>query len=273
MNNKELIAKLNKLRTITPDSDWKSSNRELLLSQISNSGAHELSAWEIFVINLGSFAQAITKPVYALGVFALLLVSGSLFSHQIFGDAKPNDSLYIARIISEKAKLNTVLNSDARNKLAVQFATEHAKEISAVLSNPEFNNDANQDQVAKLNASFNQEIDNVKSHISYLSAKTENKEGNEGKIELLPATGTDIVTIASELKGSEGIQLFNKNVDTLPALSTTSVISTEDTASSTEVTTDSLNADSVLEEAQKLFDNKNYDEAANKLDEVGEMIK
>ena len=267
MNDKELIAKLNNLKAITPDSDWKSSNRELLLSQISNSGAHELSAWEVFVINFSSVAKAVTKPAYALGVFALVLVTGSLFSHQIFGNTKPNDSLYIARIISEKAKLNTILNLEDRNKLAVQYATEHAQEISAVMADPEFNNENNKDQVAKLNESFNQEINNVKSHISYLSTKVENTnnviKGAEVK---LVATGTDTVTIASELKDKDGVQLFEKT-DATPVLNTTTP------ASSTEIISTPINADTVLDEAQKLFENKNYDEAADKLKEVDEMIK
>lgn len=267
MNDKELIAKLNNLKSITPDSDWKSSNRELLLSQISNSGARELSAWEAFIINLGSIAKAAAKPAYALGVFALLLVTGSLFSHQIFGGAKPNDSLYIARIISEKAKLNTVLNSEARNKMAVQFATEHAKEISAVLADPEFNNEANQDQIAKLNASFNQEINNVKSHIGYLSAKTE-KENSQETDSTLSATGTDTVSIASDSKEDTGVQLFEKKDS-----ASTSTIADDATATSTEDVSAQVNADSVLDEAQKLFENKNYNEAADKLNEVGEMVK
>lgn len=268
MTDKELILKLNKLKNINPDAGWKSGNRDLLLSQISNSGARELSFWEVFIINFGSLAKAASKPAYALGIFALALVSSSLFSHQIFNGAKPNDSLYIARIISEKAKLNTVLNPEARNKLAVQYATEHAQEISAVLANPEFNNESNKDQVAKLNASFNEEINNVKSHISYLSSKSEKKDNKAGgDVNLiLPATGTDMVTIASELKNNEGIQLFEKT-DALPALSTTTP------ASSTEMTSAPINADMVLDEAQKLFENKNYDKAVDKLKEVDEMIK
>jgi len=267
MTDKELISKLNKLKTITPDASWKTSNRELLLSQISNSGARELSAWEVFVINFKSLAKTAAKPAYALGVFALVLVSGSLFSHQVFGGAKPNDSLYIARIISEKAKLNTMFSSEARNKLAVQYATEHAQEISAVLANPEFNNESNKDQVAKLNASFNQEISNVKSHISYLSTKVENTDnvlkGSEN-IKKLAATGTDNVSIASELKDKAGVQLFEKT-DLTPTLTTTT--------QSLEATSTVMNADSVLDEAQKLFENKNYNQAADKLKEVDKMIK
>jgi len=267
MNDKALIAKLNNLKAITPDSDWKSSNRELLLSQISNSGAHELSAWEVFVINFSSVAKALTKPAYALGVFALVLVTGSLFSHQIFGSAKPNDSLYIARIISEKAKLNTILNSEDRNKLAVQYATEHAQEISAVMADPEFNNENNKDQVAKLNESFNQEINNVKSHISYLSTKVENTDSViKGAEVKLAATGTDTVTIASELKDKDGVQLFEKT-DATPVLNTTTP------ASSTEIISTPINADTVLNEAQKLYVEGNYNQAGDKLNEVGEMIK
>ncbi|MFZ4631756.1 MAG: hypothetical protein ACOYL8_00945 [Patescibacteria group bacterium] len=236
MTDKDLIAKLNSLKNINPDSNWMTSNRDLLLSQISNSGARDLSAWQSFVINLSSFAKAASQPVYALGVFVFVLVTGSLFSHQVFGGAKPNDSLYIARIISEKAKLNTMFNSDERNKLAVQFATDHAKDISNVLADPKFNTEENKDQVAKLNESFDKEIDTVKSKISYLIPSAKVTVPEEVK-----ATGTDIVSIAGNEKATSGVQVLENK--------------------------------SAIDEAKVLFDKKDYTKASDKLKEVDELIK
>jgi len=271
MTNKELIAKLDSLKNINPDANWLSNNRELLLSQISNSGARELSAWSVFVINFSSLAKAASKPAYALGAFILILLTGSIFSHQAFSSAKPNDSLYIARIISEKAKLNTMFNADERNKLAVQFATEHAQDISAVLADPQFNNDENKDQVAKLNESFNDEINSVKTHISYLSPKAvKNNTINDV---------SDTVSMANSLKDSDGVQIFEDNNKVNPVLTpgakATSVLNIPNTllATTTASTTTEVSADSVLDEVKQLFEKKDYTKASDKLKEVDEMIK
>lgn len=254
MTEKDLIAKLNKLQEIKPDAAWLASNRELLLSQVSNSGAREISPWQSFIINLSSLATAAAKPVYALGAFVLILLGGSVFSHQIFSGAQPYDSMYIARIISEKAKLNTVIDTKERNILAVQFATEHAQDISAVLADPMFNKEENQDQVAKLNESFNREITTVKSHIDDIE---------EPAVAVAPsvapsATGTDSedVQIASGLEEEQGIEVLEQEP-----------IAVASPASST------VKASVIIEEAQQLFDNKEYGAAADKLKEVDELIK
>lgn len=271
MTDKELITKLNSLKNIAPDANWLTNNRELLLSQVSNSGARELSAWSLFVINFSSLAKAASKPAYSLGAFILILLTGSIFSHQAFSSAKPNDSLYIARIISEKAKLNTMINSDERNKLAVQFASEHAQDISEVLADPQFNTDENKDQVAKLNESFNDEIASVKTHISYLSPKpAKNNVINDIN---------DTVSMANSLKDNNGLQVFedtNLKADVTPGAKATSVLNVDSTllASSTLASTSTpVSADSVLDEAKQLFEKKDYTKASDKLKEVDEMIK
>ncbi len=290
MTDRELITKLQSLKKIKPDSAWQTSNRDLLLSQVSNSGARELSAWQLFTINFSSLAKAASRPAYALGAFVLILITGSIFSHQAFSSAKPNDSLYIARVISEKAKLNTMFNADERNKLAVQFATRQAQDISAVLADPNFNTEANRDQVAKLNESFNDEISSVKTHISYLSPK-KNTENN--KIEATDNIKADNVTIADSGKDDNGVQLFEGNkintnikveanpkitvATTTPVLNATSVLNVANSvlASTTEADPSSseLNADKVLEEAKQLFEKKDYTKASDKLKEVVEIIK
>lgn len=280
MTEKELISKLNNLKSINPDQGWLDSNRELLLSQISNSGAKELSAWRTFIINFQSVAKAASQPVFALGVFVILLLSGSLFSHQLFNKTKPNDSLYIARIISEKAKLNMILDTENRDKLAAQFATEHAQEITAVLADPQFNNDSNKDQVAKLNESFSQEIIIAKDKLSRLPAKKES-----------PDQAADaVVSMAEFEKDNQSIQISTNDAVTdtanVPALdpkldptqissllATNTATDLSKTATPTPETLKAGEPNQILDEAQKLFDNKDYDKALNKLKEINEIIK
>lgn len=51
------------------------------------------------------------------------------------------------------------------------------------------------------------------------------------------------------------------------------VASLTEVASSTEVVNSLSGPDVAIEEVEKLLENKNYNEAANKLKEIGEMIK
>ncbi|MFA6416910.1 MAG: hypothetical protein WCW61_01810 [Patescibacteria group bacterium] len=287
MTNKDLISKLNSLKNVSPDSSWLASNRELFLAQISNSGADKLSGGQVFFINLKSFLKASSQPVFALGVFMLVLVASSIFGHKLFSQAKPNDSLYIARIISEKAKLNMVFNSEAKNKLAVNFATNHAKDISAVLSDPSFNNEENKDQVAKLNDSFNEEIDNVKKIVNSGVTKAPKLEGEVSEqVEM----SDEAISIAAEHKAEQGIQIKEAEPNQASVARTTIAPSTSVKAETKATTTEASStetkveaevsidakineADKMIDEAKESFNNKDYHSVIDKLNEVTEIIK
>lgn len=291
MTSRNLIAKLNNLGKTEPDQTWLNGNRELLLSQISNSGGQKLSAWRITLITFSSLAKTASQPAIALGVFVLLLLTGGLFGAQLFAQTKPNDSLYIARIISEKVRLNTTFNSAERNKLEVQYASEHAQAISAILSDPSFNNAANGDQVAKLNNSFNKEVNTVKDKISRLKASDRSQATSDNSAVNLNLD----VAIANNSKDVQGIQLlentttnatFSANASTtvkggsafkgpeLASSTNPSVSSSTLLASSTSlVEVAPVDANKILEEAQKLFDSKDYNKASEKLKEVDQIIK
>jgi len=286
MTDKELISKLNSLQKISPDQAWLKSNREILLSQISNSGATELSVWKMFIINLESLAKTSLQPAFALGVFALVLISGSLFSHQLFNKTKPNDSLYIARIISERAKLSTVFNSDNREKMAAQFAATHAQDIASTLADPKFDQAANQDQVAHLNASFNKEMETVKSRVNRLASLT-----TKSPASLITANPDDQVFSAAENnKDNQGIQLSDgrdlgaadkgtlnnvivNNLIATNSLTATTTLNSSTTTTIKSETAEAVQADKILDEAQELFESKAYDKAVDKLKEVEEIIK
>ncbi|MDP2944240.1 MAG: hypothetical protein Q8N57_01540 [bacterium] len=274
MTNSQLIAKLNNLKKVNPDQKWLESNRELLLSQVSNSGAENLSVWKIMIINVSSVFKSAAQPAYALGVFIFLLLAGSLFGGSLLAKTKPNDSLYIARIISEKVKLNTTFNSNARNKMEVKFASGHAQDISAILSDPAFNNEANQDQVAKLNNSFNEEVKTVKERIGRLSAAGAAVSNNPS------APKNDEVIIADSAKDGQGIQLSVQPLISatatlaIPAGFNLNATSVDLVATSTEIgKVEPTKADKIIDEAQALFDSKDYVKASDKLKEVDEIIK
>lgn len=285
MTEKNLLEKLNNCKNVNPDANWLKNNRELFLAQISNSGANKLSAWESFYINLKCFAKASSQPVFALGIFFIVLVFSSAFSHRIFSQAKPNDSLYIARIISEKAKLNTVLDSKERDKMAVKFATGHARDITTVLANPEFNNEANQDEVAKLSESFNKEIETAKNKIVKINEREAARisapvPSNENTSSTSLENLEDIVSIATENEyiDDNGLEISEIEIATTSSsseeLNIDSASSTLQTASSTETEIISKKpSDQIIDEAKELFEKKDYENVINKLNEINESIK
>lgn len=279
MNNHELIAKLSKLRQISPKQTWLENNRALLLSQISNSGAADLPAWRTFLINISSLTQAASRPLVALGTFVILLVGGGLFSHQLFAQAKPNDSLYIARIISERVKVNTTLNPESRSKLELKFAAEHAQDISVILADPEFNTEANSAKVAELNVNFQKEVETVKDRISRLAVLEPAANDSASQT-------PDVIMIADSSKDEQGIQL-EMNTQTAIEVTGAASSSVPAGASSTMAADIAVEANAKiegrasqkaavaekLEEAKQLFEQKDYSKAAEKLREVDELIK
>jgi hypothetical protein len=174
MTDRDLIKKLNNLREIAPDKTWLDNNRALLYSQISNSAAPKTSIWSSFIINVKSFNSAASMPALVLVAIIALVLVPTVFANQLFENAKPNQSLYIARLISEQARLSTTFNQTDRNRLAVQFAAEHAQAISDVLADPSFNNEANKNEVAQLNSNFAQEMATVQTKLAALTPAATN---------------------------------------------------------------------------------------------------
>lgn len=255
MNERQLIAQLNNLKSVNPEAAWLNSNREILLAQISNSGAAKLSVWTRFMIDTRSLARTISRPAFALGSFMLFLLGASLFGHQLFNRVKPNDSLYIARVISEKARLNTIFNTDERDKMAVQFANERAKDIVTVLNNPNFSQADDKATMDRLNQDFSQEINTVKDRIGRLPAAP-----------LTPAAPLVATkpTLSSETAGDDA-QVFS--ADSTKDVQGVQVVQNEN------IVAPVIAPGTIIDEAKKSFDSKDYGSTLDKLKEVDSIIK
>ena len=306
MTEKDLIAKLNNAKKISPDKSWLASNRELFVNQISNSGASDLAASQSFYISLKSLAKTISQPVLATLAFLFLLLGASVFGDKVFSQAKPNDSLYIARVISEKVKLNTVFDTKTRDELAVKFAASHAKDISQVLANPEFNTEDNQVEVDRLSGEFVKEIETVKTKMTSLALlESKRDKASEKKVDLAEDTksstssatssqeeptlkdeGSVAIASGGEYKTDKGLQLYmsdnNKTSSAtkseLEAKATSSEVDSDKKNSSSseevaealleEVIGESKVDSSVILEVEDLFKAKKFEEVILKIDQI-----
>lgn len=258
MTNSELIAKLKTLQSVNPDASFLKSNRDLLLSQISNSGAEKIGAWKKFFITFENLAKVSSRPAFALGAFVITLLGAGLFSHRMLQDSKPNDSLYIARVISERLKVSTTFDATEREKLAGQYAIKRAEDIAVILSDEEFNKEENQDQVAKLSSEFKNEVEKAKTSLSRLPIKTDivvvsSEQGTSSEV--------DAMIIAESEKDENGIEVY---IPETPV---------EENIAAASTTEEALSPAQKIDEINVLIDNKDFVKAQEKLNEIKEIIK
>ncbi len=260
---KSLISQLNQLKEIKPDSAWKESGQELLRSQIFTSKKKQIGIFNLSALWLRDFVKVSSQPAFALAAFVLILVTSVFFSQPLLSDAKPNDSLYIARIISEKTHLNMVFDRQERDNLSAKFATGHAKDITHILTDPNFNNQENREQVDKLNENFKKEIYSAKQS---LASPEQAEELN---------TEEELIFSAETSKEQAGLEIQENDAVTIPEedeeIMNEEIVIEEETASSSDL----MEVDTVkmLEEAEKLFNDQKYIEAIDKLNEVDLILK
>lgn len=273
MNGKQLFQKLSNLKSIQPDNEWKIRCREILLSQISRGQtAEELEqeksfSWKIFFGDLlpQRIKIEIARPVWA-GVFVvILLITGGLISVHASRGTKPGDSLYIAKTINEKAKFAITFNEDEKIKLNLEFAINRAKEINQLLEESTIIEQDKNEKVQKLTSNFKKEISQAKIRLNKINIA--NIDNNNKANEELQFFGANLGKDNQRMEISEPAVKINNKADNLPVVeivaTTTATTTVENLAKD-----DSQTASEILSEAEKLFDEKNYSESIDKLQEV-----
>ncbi len=170
------MKKLNTLKEFKPAADWKNSARELLLAHVSNASGDNVKITFIdeLAFELKNFFSIFAQPAFAvIGLFVLL--SGGALGVNAARNTRPGDSLYAARIWGEKARVAVTIDRNAKAKLEMKLASARAKEISAVLSDPSFNNQDNIKKVERLSEDFKSEINTVKEKYDAINKMNETK--------------------------------------------------------------------------------------------------
>ncbi len=283
--NKKTRKQLNILKEIHVDESFKKKNEEVLFSYISNTKTDlETSRFGFFVLWLKDFSKAISQPAFSILAFVLILVTGTVLI-QPFRSAMPDDALYIARVISEKAQINITFNNESKSKLAAKIASDHAKDIATVLSDPKANND--QVAITKLNEDFKKEINIVKENLTKINRiKTnDNSEASSTDEE------TTFFAVGTE-KNANGLEIYNNenseessnenilNEDPLEEIeikdSLVEEVSTSTEASSTveeAIIEEKIDShEESLNNVQTLFDELKYEEALEGLNKIDEMF-
>jgi hypothetical protein len=270
MTDKKILEQLKGLKSICLSEEVRKENKSVLLSQISNTSVKSDLPVKNNIFNFKNVFSLMYRPALVVaGIFVFL--SGALVVGGGFYDRlKPNDSLYIARIISEKARVNTTFNKDDRELLLARFASNHARDIANILMDPEFNTEENQERVERLSHNFQNEISKVRGSVE----REEEKERKEEKEET--------VISASSLKDDEGIEISVSEIEEVEITITeedTSATSSEEEIveekieASIEKIDETENGSRLIEEIESLFAEKRFEEVVEKLDKIDEIIK
>ncbi len=260
MNEKDLLKKLNNLKKIKPDENWKKNYREVLYSQISagqNSEKPESKIRFIFEeVILGKIFISFTRPIWATTLASILILVVGVGGVYASKNSKPGDSLYIAKIISEKAQLAMTFDEKGKAKLGLEFATNRAKEITQVLEEQNYPEDQKTQKVEQLTQNFKKEISQVKSRLSNIKTSVNQEED-------LEVSGANLEKDNQRMELSEQPKVQTSQEISLPV---------EPVAAATTTVDNLKTPDKVLEEAEKMFDEKNYDGSINKIEEVKQII-
>ena len=251
MTDKELIKKINNLQNFQPDAAWLKSNREVLFAQVNNSSVdYNPSRWEKFSMATANIFSTVYQPALVVAVIVLFLGGGVIFGHNIL-NVGPDNSLYIAKVISERARLNFVFDEAAKEKMAADFANDHAQTIANSLT---ANTNINSEELNKLNDSFKAEVASIKHAI---------KKSDDVTTVPAPAASHSsdtetLVSIANSGKSDGAVSVYSQT-PAAPAVCSSSVVVTPDPTS-------------ILDEAEKLFESKDYSGALGKLKAANEVI-
>jgi hypothetical protein len=141
---KNLNTQLNNLKNIKPDGAWKAKNRELLLTQIYNQADTQSADFSFGFLAYfrqfsSDFANIIAQPAAIVSLILFSVLGVGLFGTSASRQAKPGDSLYVAKRISEKTQLALTFGEKEKAELRIDFAGNRVEEIEQVLANDKQN--------------------------------------------------------------------------------------------------------------------------------------
>lgn len=250
MTEKELLSQLHNLKNIQPAAEWKSAGRDLLVSQLYSGQETEDRGISIFEIAFRK-AEWLAQPV---GVFLLIFsaVFGSgILSIKAARDTKPGDSLYIAKIISEKTQQAITFDEKEKAKLEIKFASNRADEIAKVMEQD--NSEKKDDRVEKLANDMKKEISSAKTRLEKMNGvKAENSSEENNASSTQVAEAEEQVFSADFAKTKDGMQIKIKEEVVAPVV---------------------VDPKRVLDEAKQLFEKEDYVGTLNKLEEANAIVE
>ena len=203
----ETIAKLNKLKNIKPDGEWKSRQRGILLQQVDSVTSNKQS--NNFVIylkeTLSQELSALRQSAYTLAIITLLMVGGGFFSISAASEATPGSLMYTVKVVGERTQLTFTSKAHDKAELGVKFAERRAEEIQTLAQSNNYT------EINDVAGSLHKEMQVVQERLA---------EINDPQVALMAAQNINNKTdnLSDSLKRSknslsESYNIAHKNID------------------------------------------------------------
>lgn len=168
-----VVRKLKKMKRIGPNSLWLSSQKNFILSEISQSQKEQKERKPSLVLPLFNFnVLKIFKPSFAIALVVIVLIS-SLATVGVISAAQnslPGDFLYPVKTALEQTQLTFTPSQENKTKLSIKLATQRMDEFTQLIDKPD-----NKEDIEKTVKKFTEQLVNVQQGIDKLKQKNSEK--------------------------------------------------------------------------------------------------
>lgn len=175
MTEKEIIVKLNTLKSIKPDKNWLIKTKNVVLSEAGLIGNEFAAGTEkeliydkkpAFVFDFRALLGNRRKLAYAFASCVFVLSIGAA-TINASNSSIPGESLYGVKIAGENVVL-AVIPEGEKAKVEIEYAGKRLEELAKISEN---SSDAAQHQkVEQLILNYNEKVDNAKKHLAKISS-------------------------------------------------------------------------------------------------------
>ena len=281
MRDKDLLAQLNKLSEIKPRAEWKDSQREILHSQIVGQTvvSEKFSFREAISLPL-QVVKSLPQPAMAFFIMAFLGFTGYL-GVSASRDTVPGETLYMAKIASEKTQKVLTFDTKKKAKLGIEIATNRAVEINQVIQGADTQEEKEQN-IVKLASIFRKEISDARERIEQIDHDNTG-ESNVAPVVLdnseeaaQPAADVETPAVSEESPEDPLVFTANSGKDERGIQISKPESQNENVATGTEDTNKAEivfgTTQSILNEARELFEAEDYSGTLTKLDEANNAL-
>lgn len=268
MNEPAIIQKLKKLQSIQPSKEWETKQSAVMEAQVYNGSApaakRELGFFSNFLL---VFKATFSQPGIMVGtILTIIIVGGGLATYVVGRQAKPGDSLYFTKEINDQVKLAMRFDREEQNKLKLAMAQERVAEMANL------DKEADKEKAEAISKEFQATLNNVKEELDRVS--------KENSVAVSVKKNNKTIPVASVAVSN------NNNIDkTTPDDQGDNVASTSSEEGTFSVATGqtkdgrieisepvNVSARQMIEEAETLFANADYDGTIDKLQAASELL-
>jgi len=259
MNESGIIQKLKKLQSIQPNKDWEAKQHSVMEAQVYNGELitpREPSRFSNFLL---LFKATFSQPGIMVGtILTIIIVGGGLTTYVVGRQAKPGDSLYFTKEINDQVKLAMRFDREEQNKLKLAMAQERVTEMANL------DKEADKEKAEAISKEFQATLNEVKEGLTAINntapVVTRKKEAvstpDNNQVKTTEDTTTNDATATTSLEDGAFSVATGQTKDGRIEISEPVNVS----------------ARQMIEEAETLFANADYDGTIDKLQAASELL-